>query len=165
MNKSRQEYIEELEKDLEYLLQNANNLESKHFLIQEAFLTQVIGVPEWQKSQDKEYRDYCKNNKEKISLLNMLYRDPDYIPISIIPIEETKKKLSYLISDEMTKEQKLKILENAYWQVNNSGYSDAMANQLMAGRSNTQTDLWEKNCKNKDIISFMYDWINDNESD
>ena len=44
-------------------------------------------------------------------------------------IKELENKLSYLVNDTMTTEQKIKSLSDAYWEANNSGYGDAMANK------------------------------------
>ena len=79
--------------------------------------------------------------------------------------EDEKKALSYLINADMTKEQKLKALGDAFWQAHNSGYCDAMANRLMAGQEDAQTRQWEKNCRNKYAIDRLYDWIKENEHD
>ncbi len=64
-------------------------------------------------------------------------------------IKELEKELSYLIIGTMTTEQKVKRLADAYWEVHNSGYGDAMANKLMGGLDDEQTLMWEKNCKHK----------------
>ena len=64
-------------------------------------------------------------------------------------IQELEKALSYLVNDTMTNEQKIKSLSGAYWEANNSGYGDAMANKLMGGQEDEQTRLWEKNCGHK----------------
>ena len=67
-------------------------------------------------------------------------------------IIELETELLYLVNDTMTTEQKIKSLSGAYWEANNSGYGDAMANKLMGRQEDDQTRLWEKNCKNKYII-------------
>lgn len=64
-------------------------------------------------------------------------------------IKELENKLSYLVNGTMTTEQKIKSLSGAYWEANNSGYGDAMANKLMGGLEDEQTRLWEKNCGHK----------------
>lgn len=64
-------------------------------------------------------------------------------------IIELENKLSYLFDSEMTNKQKIKVLSNAYFQVFNSNYCDAMANKLMSGINDFQTELWEKNCNYK----------------
>ena len=64
-------------------------------------------------------------------------------------IIELEKELSYLVNDSMTLEEKLKSLSDAYWEASHSGYGDAMANKLMAGQEDWETQTWEKNCHNK----------------
>lgn len=64
-------------------------------------------------------------------------------------IKELEGELSYLVNGTMTNEQKIKSLSGAYWEANNSGYGDAMANKLMGGQEDEQTRLWEKNCEHK----------------
>ena len=72
-----------------------------------------------------------------------------------------EKELSYLVNDTMTNEQKIKSLSGAYWEANNSGYGDAMANKLMGGTEDAQTRLWEKNCENKYKISALIDLLSE----
>lgn len=74
-------------------------------------------------------------------------------------IKELEEMLSYLVNDTMTVEQKLKSLSNAYWEASNSGYGDAMANKLMAGQEDWETEQWEKNCHNKYKIDELYDLL------
>lgn len=76
-------------------------------------------------------------------------------------INELEKKLSYLVNGTMTVEQKIKSLSGAYWEVNNSGYSDAMANKLMSGQEDEQTRTWEKNSENKYKISALIDLLSE----
>lgn len=68
---------------------------------------------------------------------------------------ELEKELSYLVNDTMTKEQKIKSLSGAYWEANNSGYGDAMANKLMCGTVDAQTRMWENNCLHKYEIKVL----------
>ena len=74
-------------------------------------------------------------------------------------IEELEKELSYLVNDSMTLEEKLKSLSDAYWEASHSGYGDAMANKLMAGQEDWETQQWEKNCHNKYRIDELYDLL------
>lgn len=71
-------------------------------------------------------------------------------------IKELENELSYLIKDSMTTAQKIKCLANAYWEAQNSGYCDAMANKLMGGEEDEQTLMWEKNCQNKYKIGTLH---------
>lgn len=71
-------------------------------------------------------------------------------------IKISEKELSYLFSDIMTTDQKLKALEDAHFQAWNPGYGDAMANRLMSGADDAQTRLWERNCKNRHTIDKLY---------
>ena len=64
-------------------------------------------------------------------------------------VGELEEKLSYLFSDNVTAEQKRKVLTDAYFQVWNSGYCDGMAIKLACGAEDEQTCLWEKNCEHK----------------
>ena len=76
-------------------------------------------------------------------------------------IKELEEMLSYLVNGTMTVEQKLKSLSNAYWEASNSGYGDAMANKLMAGQEDWETQKWEKNCHNKYKIDELYDLLDE----
>lgn len=76
-------------------------------------------------------------------------------------IEELEKELSYLVNDSMTLEKKLKSLSDAYWEASHSGYGDAMANKLMAGQEDWETQTWEKNCKNKYKIDALIDLLDE----
>ena len=76
-------------------------------------------------------------------------------------IEELEKELSYLVNDSMTLEEKLKSLSDAYWEASHSGYGDAMANKLMAGQEDWETQQWEKNCHNKYKIDELYDLLDE----
>ncbi|MDO4831578.1 MAG: hypothetical protein Q4A46_08910 [Clostridia bacterium] len=76
-------------------------------------------------------------------------------------IEELEKELSYLVNDSMTLEEKLKSLSDAYWEASHSGYGDAMANKLMAGQEDWETQQWEKNCHNKYRIDELYDLLDE----
>ena len=80
-------------------------------------------------------------------------------------IQELEKELSYLVNDTMTVEQKLKSLSDAYWQADNSGYGDAMANKLMGGQEDEQTRLWERNCEHKYEISALLDLLKEQVKD
>ena len=64
-------------------------------------------------------------------------------------IGELEKKLSYLVGNMVTTEEKIRRLSDAHWQAHNSGYGEAMANKLMGGTEDEQTRLWEKNCARK----------------
>lgn len=72
---------------------------------------------------------------------------------------EDEKRLSYLINENMTDKEKLKALSDAFWQVNNNGYGDAMANLIMSGEESAKTKIWEKNCKEIEAINRLYDHI------
>ena len=61
----------------------------------------------------------------------------------------------------MTLEKKLKSLSDAYWEASHSGYGDAMANKLMAGQEDWETQTWEKNCKNKYKIDALIDLLDE----
>ena len=76
-------------------------------------------------------------------------------------IKELEEMLSYLVNDSMTLEEKLKSLSDAYWEASHSGYGDAMANKLMAGQEDWETQTWEKNCKNKYKIDALFDLLNE----
>lgn len=76
-------------------------------------------------------------------------------------IEELEKELSYLVNDSMTLEKKLKSLSDAYWEASHSGYGDAMANKLMAGQEDWETQTWEKNCKNKYKIDALINLLDE----
>lgn len=76
-------------------------------------------------------------------------------------IKELEEMLSYLVNDSMTLEEKLKSLSGAYWEASHSGYGDAMANKLMAGQEDWETQTWEKNCKNKYKIDALIDLLDE----
>lgn len=67
--------------------------------------------------------------------------------------------LAYLVKDGMTAEQKIAVLSDAYFQAWNAGYCDAMANKLMSGIEDAETELWEKNCRNKYEIGELLDLL------
>ena len=76
-------------------------------------------------------------------------------------IIELEKELSYLVNDSMTLDEKLKSLADAHWTAWNAGYGDAMANKLMAGQEDWETQKWEKNCHNKYKIDELYDLLDE----
>ena len=78
-------------------------------------------------------------------------------------IKELEEMLSYLVNDSMTLEEKLKSLSGAYWEASNSGYGDAMANELMGGEEDEQTRIWEKNCGNKYKIDELLELLKETE--
>ncbi len=57
-------------------------------------------------------------------------------------IEMLEAKCSVLFGKEKNIEKRLKILQDAFWEANNSNYADAMANRLMGGDSDSQTEYW-----------------------
>lgn len=65
-------------------------------------------------------------------------------------MEELEQTLRYAISPNMTVEEKIAALKSSYFHAHNFGYNEAMANKLMAGQEDFQTERWEKDCK--------YDW-------
>ncbi len=76
-------------------------------------------------------------------------------------IKELEETLSYLVNDSMTLEKKLKSLSDAHWTAWHAGYGDAMANKLMAGQEDWETQTWEKNCHNKYKIDELYDLLDE----
>ncbi len=60
--------------------------------------------------------------------------------------EELEQKCKVLFGSVTDIAKRLKILQDAFWQANNSGYCDAMANQLMAGHEDGQTEYWLLAC-------------------
>lgn len=64
-------------------------------------------------------------------------------------IRELQVKLSYLIEENMPLKQKLLLLTEALWQTQDSGYCEAMANQILGEMENEKTLAWEKNCHHK----------------
>ena len=71
--------------------------------------------------------------------------------------EQLEEKCSVLYGNEPDIKKRLKILTNAYWQATNAGYADAMAGRLMGGRSDAQTDYWERACSLKYEIAALCD--------
>lgn len=65
-------------------------------------------------------------------------------------IEGLEQTLAYVIKLNMTVDEKIAELKSSYFHAHNSGYNEAMANRLMGGREDEQTERWEKDCK--------YDW-------
>ena len=76
-------------------------------------------------------------------------------------IKELEEMLSYLVKDKMTLDEKLKSLADAHWTAWHAGYCDAMANKLMAGQEDWETQTWEKNCHNKYKIDELYDLLDE----
>lgn len=76
-------------------------------------------------------------------------------------IKELEEMLSYLVKDKMTLDEKLKSLADAHWTAWHAGYGDAMANKLMAGQEDWETQKWEKNCHNKYKIDALFDLLNE----
>lgn len=76
-------------------------------------------------------------------------------------IKELEEMLSYLVKDKMTLDEKLKSLADAHWTAWHAGYGDAMANKLMAGQEDWETQTWEKNCHNKYKIDELYDLLDE----
>ena len=76
-------------------------------------------------------------------------------------IKELEEILSYLVKDKMTLDEKLKSLADAHWTAWHAGYGDAMANKLMAGQEDWETQKWEKNCHNKYKIDELYDLLDE----
>ena len=72
---------------------------------------------------------------------------------------EDEKTLSYLFIEGMNKEEKLQALDKAHWTVCNSGYCDAMASKIAAGKDDSETKRWQKNCDNIFIIDRYYQWL------
>ncbi len=54
-------------------------------------------------------------------------------------IRELEEKLSYLIEENMPLKQKLLLLTEALWQTQDSGYCEAMANQILGEMENEKT--------------------------
>lgn len=67
-------------------------------------------------------------------------------------IRELEEKLSYLIEENMLLRQKLLLLTEALWQTQDSGYCEAMANQILGEMENEKTLAREKNCHHKKHI-------------
>ena len=67
-------------------------------------------------------------------------------------IRELEEKLSYLIEENMPLKQKLLLLTEALWQTQDSGYCDAMANQILGEMEHEKTLAREKNCHHKKHI-------------
>lgn len=64
-------------------------------------------------------------------------------------IEELEKELKYVIKPTMTLDEKIAEMKSSYFHAHNSGYNEAMANRLMGGREDEQTERWERDCKFK----------------
>ena len=71
--------------------------------------------------------------------------------------EELEVKCSALYGSATDIKKRLEILKDAYWQAHNSSYCDAMANRLMGGQSDYQTDFWEKACRLKWEVEWLID--------
>ena len=76
-------------------------------------------------------------------------------------IKELEEMLSYLVKDKMTLDEKLKSLADAHWTAWHAGYGDAMANKLMVGQEDWETQMWKKNCHNKYKIDELYDLLDE----
>ena len=60
--------------------------------------------------------------------------------------------LTYLIGECRTFDEKKRALEDAFWQIHNTGYRDAMAFRIASGTEDAQTVLFEKNCAHEGAI-------------
>ena len=79
-------------------------------------------------------------------------------------IRELEEKLSYLIEENMPLRQKLLLLTEALWQMQDSGYCEAMANQILGEMENEKTLAWEKNCHHKKHIFELRELLRKRES-
>mgnify|MGYP004658929855 FL=1 len=79
-------------------------------------------------------------------------------------IRELEEKLSYLIEENMPLKQKLLLLTEALWQTQDSGYCEAMANQILRETENEKTLAWEKNCHHKKLIFELRELLMERES-
>ena len=78
-------------------------------------------------------------------------------------IRELEEKLSYLIEENMPLRQKLLLLTEALWQTQDSGYCEAMANQILGEMENEKTLAWEKNCHHKKHIFELRELLRERE--
>ena len=64
-------------------------------------------------------------------------------------IEEYEKLLSFLISPNMTTEEKRKALSDSFFRSHNAGFCDYMAGIEMSGVENAATEQWDLDLKYK----------------
>ena len=60
-----------------------------------------------------------------------------------LKLDEIKKlecELKLLIKQDMTIDQKIKVLSNSYWRAHNFGYGEAMAGRMMSGQEDAETE-------------------------
>lgn len=152
MTNEQMKRIEELEAEFAEFLAGAETMEEKQEKCNDAIRTLI-----YYDNSDPEYLSFCKDNFPKLNELETLYSKCLYTP------EKDEKALAYLFRDGMTKEEKLTALANAHWTATNGGYCDAMANRLMAGQSDDETDRWQKNCSHEYAIDRYHHWLNEQE--
>ena len=140
--------LRELEGEFAEFLADAKTIEEKRKKCHHAIWTAI----NYDKS-DREYLTFCKENFQKLVELEELYEKFTYNP------EEDEKRVAYLFREGMTKEEKLAALANASRTTRNSGYCDAMASRLAAGRGDGETDRWQRNCDNRYAIDRYYEWL------
>lgn len=148
MTAEQSQRMAELEAEYAEFLSGAETMEEKKEKCHDVVLTLI-----YYRNSDQKYWSFCKENFPRIHELYQLYCECLYNP------KEDEEALAYLFRDGMTKEEKLKALAAAHWTANNSGYCDAMANRLAAGREDSETDRWQKNSENKYAIDRYYDWL------
>lgn len=148
MTKDELMMMQELEKEYSEYLADAKTIEEKY-----AKCHKVIIATIYADNSDKEFWEFCKKHFPKINKLYDLYEKMLYKP------ENDEKELSYLFKEGMSKEQKLNALAQAYNTANNSSYCDSMASLLASGKSNEQTDRWQRNYANKYAIERYYEWL------
>lgn len=148
MNDKQKKRIEELEIEYADFLANLNTINEKIEKCHDVILTII-----YYRNSDENYWSFCKKNFSKINELYNLYLKSIYDPV------EDEKTLSYLFIEGMNKEEKLHALDKAHWTVCNSGYCDAMANKIAAGKDDSETKRWQKNCDNIFIIDRYYQWL------
>lgn len=152
MTNEQMRRMKELEEEYAEFLAGAQTTEEKFKKCDDVVLTVI-----YYRNSDREYWSFCKENFPKIDELMKLYEKCLYTP------EKDEKAVAYLFREGMTKAEKLNALAGADWTVHNSGYCDSMANRLMAGQSDSETDRWQKNCDNQYAIERYYDWLKEQE--
>ena len=150
MTNEQMKRLDELESEFAEFLADAKTMEEKYKKCHHAVWTAI----DYNKS-DREYLTFCMDNFSKLIELKELYEKYSYNP------EKDEKAVAYLFREGMTKEEKLSALAGAGWTARSSGYCDAMANRLAAGRGDDETDRWQKNCDNQYAIERYYDWLNE----
>lgn len=64
-------------------------------------------------------------------------------------IKALEKELCHLIKPDMSRDEKIRALENSYWRSHNAGYCDHIAGMELSGIENSETEQHDLDCRHK----------------